>query len=354
MPHERGLLLSGRRRFRRIVLPGLWLVIGFAIAASLVKLAFVDGASGASDDHLQPTGEVPAETVPAETGTVANTLTVDGTIELDPARPVVAPVTGTISGVYVVPGATVAAGDRLFQIRTETLPEGEAAPPPSEGGEPVSPPAPRPRVTWTNVVATAGGKVGGISLAKGDEVTKGGTMASVQPQSFRAVGSITPLDRYRLLTAPKTAVVTIPGGPKPFVCQGLEIGDTAAPAPSGGEEGGPEGGSDGGDSASRISCMVPATVKVFDGLTMAMEIDAGAAKQVLVVPVTAVRGLLGSGSVWVVGPDGAPAERPVELGVTDGKVVEVKSGLTAGDLVLRYVPGSQPVRNEECPPEMGC
>jgi multidrug efflux pump subunit AcrA (membrane-fusion protein) len=98
----------------------------------------------------------------------------------------------------------------------------------------------------------------------------------------------------------------------------------------------------GGESATSVTCRVPDRVVVFDGLTMSMAIPAGSAKGVLVVPVTAVRGLLARGKVWVVGPEGAPKPRNVELGITDGKQIEVLSGLAEGDQVLRYVPGSSP------------
>lgn len=324
-----------RRRgfFRRVILPSLWLVIGVLVAASLVKLAFLGGSASAGDDRLTPTGQGQSETVLVEAAAVENNLTVDGTIELDPAQSALATADGVFVYSYVDEGDRVAAGDRLFQIRSETTPAPSA--------DPEAPP-PAPRRTYTNVVAPISGKVSGFAFEIGDDVTRKATMASVQPPTFKAVGAITPLDRYRLLDRPDRATVTIKGGPKPFTCKGLAIGDAAAAAtpPANPEMGGPE-------AASSITCRVPGKVTVFDGLTMSMEIKAGSAKDVLVVPVTAVRGLLGTGSVWVLGQDGIETERQVRLGVTDGKVVEVRSGLKAGDTVLGYVPGS----NAEVPEE---
>ena len=69
-----------------------------------------------------------------------------------------------------------------------------------------------------------------------------------------------------------------------------------------------------------------------------MLIDAGTAADVLVVPVTAVRGLVGSGTVWVTGT-GDPVQREVRLGVSDGSVVQVKKGLKEGEGILEFVPG---------------
>lgn len=325
--------MKRRGLFRRAVLPGLWLVIGLAVSASLVKLAFLGGTAAAEeDDNQRPSGKVPSETVPVEKGTVANVLTVEGTIELDPAKSALATKEGELVYAYVEEGEVVDEGDRLFSVRSETTP--------APSGDPEAPP-PGPVRTYTTVYAPVGGKVSDFALDIGDPVSKGTAIASVQPRTFKAVGSITPLDRYRLIDRPDKARVSIRGGPKPFQCTQLAVGDAAAAsaAPSS-PEGGPEGEGGGSETASSITCRVPGKVTVFDGLEMTMEIKAGTAADVLVVPVTAVRGLLGTGSVWVIGEDGLESERQVRLGITDGKVVEVKTGLNAGDTVLRYVPGS--------------
>ncbi|RJS46807.1 efflux RND transporter periplasmic adaptor subunit [Nocardioides cavernaquae] len=332
-----------------MVLPALWLLIGALIAASLVKLAFLGGSASAREDNpLKPTGEVPAQTVPVEVRDIENTLVVEGTIELDPAKSALSPAEGTFVYSWVREGQAVAAGERLFQIRSEGEPVEiaeaiEEAQPDArrKPRAPIVPTAPRP--TYTNVVAPVAGKVSGFAVALGDPVSKGLAIASVQPRTFKAVGNITPLDRYRLLNRPSTARVTIKGGPKPFKCLQLAIGDAAAAAPSSGGEGGEMGGGEGGgegDAATTITCRVPERVTVFDGLNMSMDVAAGAASEVLAVPVTGVRGLLGTGTVWVVGDDGLETERRVRLGITDGKVVEVRSGLKPGDNVLRYVPGA--------------
>lgn len=96
------------------------------------------------------------------------------------------------------------------------------------------------------------------------------------------------------------------------------------------------------DSSSEISCVVPTETVVFDGLNMTMEIDAGSAEDVLTVPVSAVRGLVGQGAVWKLDENGKEIRTEVELGVTDGKVIEVISGLKDETEVLRFVPGSTP------------
>ncbi len=336
--------MKRRGVIRRVVLPSIWVVIGALVAASLVKLAFLDGGAAArGDDPLRPTGEVPAETVAVARGNVSNQLTVEGTIELDPARSSVAPVDGELIHVFVSEGFQVERGAALYQVRSEKEPAVE--PEPAEGPDGPVPPRPAaPAYTYTTVVAPVSGRVSPYAVAVGDPVSKGSAVVSVQPATYKAIGSITPLDRYRLIDRPFHARVTIKGGPRPFTCRDLSVGDAAAAPTS--SEGGPEGmdgGMEGGgESATWVTCRVPASVVAFDGLTMSMTIPAGDAKAVLVVPVTAVRGLLARGKVWVIGPGGNPRPRNVRLGITDGKRIEVRSGLKEGDEVLRYGPGSSP------------
>ena len=123
-----------------------------------------------------------------------------------------------------------------------------------------------------------------------------------------------------------------------FAIDDLTIADAATTA----EAPDPEEGGEESSGTTSVRCDVPRDVKVFDGLAMTMRIDAGATEDALVVPVTAVRGLLDHGTVWVMADDGTPAERAVELGVNDGKVIEVTKGLDEGEEVLQYVPGSGP------------
>ncbi|ALQ29434.1 hypothetical protein AA310_16010 [Arthrobacter sp. YC-RL1] len=54
-----------------------------------------------------------------------------------------------------------------------------------------------------------------------------------------------------------------------------------------------DGGQPGGGSGSEISCDVPEHGVVFERLSMCMDIDAGSAENVLIVPATAVAGRLG-------------------------------------------------------------
>lgn len=349
---------------RRAVFRTLWLLIGLVVAISLFKLAFTGSKVDAEESPLTPTGKAPAEEVVAEKGTISNTLKVDGTIVIDKPVAVTAPASGVLAHKYADTGAKVEKGDRLFQVRVEeesvTGPETEAEPEPktedpaergeqaAQGPEP-APPA-KPTYRWFTVVAPASGTVGTYATGLMEETAEDAVVVSVKRETFHAVGAITPLDRYRLASDPDKATVEIKGGPKPFTCTHLTVGEAATETvesgsePEGGEMGMPEGEGGGeSEAGSRISCVVPRKVTVYDGLTMTMSIDAGKSDgKVVVIPVTSVKGLFGEGTVWLLGEDGTPTEHPVTLGETDGKQVEVTSGLKSGDRVLRYVPGSAP------------
>ncbi|MFI5627392.1 hypothetical protein ACIA03_28310 [Nocardioides sp. NPDC051685] len=348
---------------RRVLFKSFWAVIGLVVAVSLFKLAFTGSTQDADGAPLTPTGKIPPEEVVVEKGTISNSLTVDGTIVIDKPVSVSSSVTGVLAHRFAEIGAKVKKGDKLFQVRTKESAE-EAEPVEEPAGEepgkvddaagdgdrddaPVEPPTPKPVYHWYTVVAPATGIVGSYAVDLMGDVAEDGVVVSIRPTTFHAVGAISPLDRYRLAGNPDRATVTIEGGPKPFTCTHLRIGDAAtetitSDAPEGEMMEGDSGGEGESGTGARISCLVPEKVTVFDGLTMTMTIDAGKSDgDVVTIPVTAVTGLVREGSVWVVGEDGTPTEQPVKLGVTDGKVVEVTSGLKPGDSILRYVPGSK-------------
>ncbi len=361
-PRTRGYSpVMSKTAVRRVLFKSFWAVIGLVIAVSLFKLAFTGSTQDADGAPLTPTGKIPPEEVAVEKGTISNSLTVDGTIVIDKPVSVSSSVTGVLAHRFAETGARVKKGDELFQVRTEE-PADEPADEPvdelADGSEDTEKPekpgkvapveqAPEPVHHWYTVVAPASGVVGNYAADLMGEVAEDGVVVSIRPTTFHAVGAISPLDRYRLASNPDRAKVTIEGGPKPFTCTHLSIGDAAtetitSDAPEGEMMEGEPGGEAESGAGARISCLVPEKVTVFDGLTITMTIDAGKSDgDVVTIPVTAVSGLVREGSVWVVGEDGTPAEQPVKLGVTDGKMVEVTSGLKPGDSILRYVPGSK-------------
>lgn len=331
------------RVVRKVAMPAFWFVVFTTISVSLAVMAFGSDDDG-SGSGPRPSGELVVSEAMVERSTIENTLDLKGAIAVDAPVATKASHEGVVNHLFVPSGAKVSAGDPIFQIRSEDVPAAST-------GDEESTSQARPAVSFHTVVAPAAGTVGEFTVAVDDTIGKGDTVTSIRQNSFRASASIDPADLYRLLDMPKSATISITGGPAPFECDELSIGDVTSSgtgATSGGAEqdgmeqelsGDPEGqGSEGGTT---IGCRVPDDVRVFDGLPMNMSIDAGRAEDVLVVPVTAVRGLVESGTVWVIGDDGEATEREVRLGLTDGMFVEVTKGVDEGDSILEFVPGAE-------------
>ena len=332
------------RVFRKVVLPVAWVAIFATIAVSLAVMAFGNDDPEPPRSGLTPTGKIPVSNAGVSRGTIENTLTLRGTIEVDAPVTAKADHDGVVNYFFLPVGAKVKVGEPIFQLKSE---ETEAPTGDDEEAEA------KPHVRYHNVLATKAGRIASYAKELDDPVTKGDAVATVRLDTYRATGSIKPVDQYRLLHMPRSARITITGGPKPFSCGDLTIGDSTTSTTDSGAgadiEGqidpngfcGPEGeGGEGGGGAS-VTCRVPEDVRVFDGLTMSMSINAGRAEDVLVVPITAVRGLVGTGTVWVVA-NGEPTPRRVRLGLSDGQNVEIRKGLKEGEEILEFVPGASP------------
>jgi multidrug efflux pump subunit AcrA (membrane-fusion protein) len=293
---------------RKWVFPIIRIVIFAAIAAALVKLAFLPDL-GTVPDTDKPTGEIVEPQVPVLVGTILNDVTVSGTVAADTPVPIRANLTGTVREVYVVNTQGVNPGEPILSLRAET-------------------PNPDGTISYSNevVVAPAAGIVVGLAALVGQAFAVGDDVGKVQPWTFSVSGALAPEQQYRLLNQPTEALVTITGGPAPFTCGNLSI---STPTSADGSQGSPT-----------VTCSVPGDVRVFAGLAAQMVIAGGIAENVLVVPITAVEGTAGTGNVYFVLPDGSTETRPVVLGLNDGINVEVKEGLAEGDLILQFIPGA--------------
>ncbi|MFB7893193.1 efflux RND transporter periplasmic adaptor subunit [Microbacterium sp. NPDC056044] len=280
--------------WRRWVFPILLvLVLGLA-AAALVKIAFFPDTAPAA--AAQPSAQIADPVVVVERGAVTNALSLPGTIARETAYPVRSEIDGTVTAVHVGEGQAVAAGQKLFTIK-------QADP-----------------VKNIDVLAPEAGDVTEIAVVKGQPASIGGELASLTPARYRVQATVDPVQLYRLQGAPSEGSVTIQGGPAPFTCTGLKVSVAE-------------------DGTTTVTCAVPADQVVFAGLQAQLDIDLGTVSDVLVVPTTAVKGGSGTGVVWVDAGTGELEERDVALGVSDGAIVEVTTGLEEGEQVRQYVPG---------------
>jgi multidrug efflux pump subunit AcrA (membrane-fusion protein) len=333
---------------RTIVFPALRLLVWAVIAGALVVLAFRGGdtADAGPSGQGAPTLELSSPPVPVARATVTNTVSVTGTVVGDTPVPLKATAAGSVRRLLVTAGSPVTAGQAVLEIRYEQ--EREPVTGTDADGNPTSIPRP-PLVRTTTVTAPAAGTLTALDALVDQTVAVGDRIGSISPGTLSVTATLTQADQFRLLAPPSTAEVEVQGGPAPFTCTGLTLGapPAAAGEPSPEDGGGmidPSGGTGGGTTAR---CQVPAGVTVFPGMAATVLVQAGTAENVLVVPVTAVQGSVQRGNVWVVGADGAEAERAVTLGLTDGEQVEVKEGLTEGEQVLQFapVPDDTPVQD---------
>jgi hypothetical protein len=329
--------------WRRWILPITRLVVLAAIAVALVRMAFFGTTTEEASEV--PTGSVVESQVPASIATVVNDVTVKGSIQPDPDVAVKATLQGKVSKIVAGQGATLAAGDPILVIRQETPVDPVVA---ADG----TVTQPKPKVVTETVTASAAGSLAELGVLVGQEVAVGDAVGRIAPPTFRATAPLTAEEQYRLVTQPTAAKVAITSGPAPFECADLRIGQQAAASSEGaGGTGGAGSGSTGSgtESASTgatVSCAVPAGTRVFPGLAADITIPAGEAPDVLTLPTTAVEGLADTGNVWLASDGGEPEERAVGLGISDGKVVQITSGLAEGDMVLEFVPGA-PVPEDE-------
>jgi hypothetical protein len=87
----------------------------------------------------------------------------------------------------------------------------------------------------------------------------------------------------------------------------------------------------------RLICTAPGDVKLINGAAATVQVVTERASQALVAPVEAVAGGQGNGKVDVLTPEGTRQSKDVVLGITDGRVIEIKSGLTGTETLA--VPG---------------
>ncbi len=154
-------------------------------------------------------------------------------------------------------------------------------------------------------------------VVDGAKVPEGLPALSGRFTGFAVRAEVTADKVYRLGVLGSTRA-QVTSGPGPFDCPLL--GAPQSPDASTGSVG------------AVLTCAIPSDVSAVLGAPAIMAITTGAVSNVLALPVEAVAGLAQRGTVGVI--DGGHTEqREVGLGITDGRYVEITSGLKAGDQV---------------------
>jgi hypothetical protein len=214
-----------------------------------------------------------------------------------------------------------------------------------------------------NVEVPGGSAFAGRLVDDRADVKAGTPIVSAKYAGYALVADLDGGQAYQISGAVGSVTAQIKNGPGPFPCSML--GTIAAlpagsvpeePVASSSASGAPvrpqQPGNDQNSEPTglRLVCTAATDIKMINGAAATLEVVTQQAKDVLTLPVEAVAGRQGKGKVDVVGPGRTRETRDVVLGVTDGKVIEVKSGLTGTETIA--VPGPnlpQPTSGENGP-----
>jgi hypothetical protein len=309
-----------------------WLLRAGAVVSLAVLSGCTSSGESAETPGLEPRGTV-LTTVKPTRQNLTNQISLAGKVTINPVFGIVAPLSGEIRYVNRQPSKTPAT--RPMWVATVW-----------DDGVPRKVEIPKDSL------------LAGRLMEDRAEVTAGMPVISAKHAGYGIVADIDSSQAYRLSGAVKTVRAQIKNGPGPFACTALGTiaalpagtipeppPSTATPSP--GQSGapvvepteGPEGGSPAGSEPTglQLVCTAPASVKLINGASVTLDVVTARASNVLVLPVEAVAGVQGRGKVDVVGPDRTRKTVDVVLGLTDGKVVQIKSGLRGDETIA--VPG---------------
>jgi multidrug efflux pump subunit AcrA (membrane-fusion protein) len=308
-PSPRGL--TSRMR-GALVLVGLIVVLGIAlaVAASLV------GSQGETGSTTTTTAEVTA-------GSIRSTVNLQGVVVRENTQNVPAPVTGTLTTLSVRPGDAVAAGDTVATVTVSPF----ASPTPTSTFNQGSTPSPTPSVSpiTENVTSPIAGTVGKLTAAKGQVVVSGQTLLTVVPSRYDVIASVPQSQLYRFYTQPLSIQAVIEHQNEPIDCAYQSIGGnlptTGATAVLGEE--------------IDLRCVLPDGTAVFPGVRAKVVAVTAEVDDALTLPLSAVErnGNGTAGVVWLVEKGKEPVRTNVTLGISDGKRIQIVSGLFAGQKV---------------------
>jgi hypothetical protein len=300
--------------------------------AVVVAAATACSSSGAetTNPELAPRGTALTTAKPTRQD-LTNKVSLAGKVTMNPVFGLTAPIAGQVRFMDVKePTSTPTVATRVGSVWADGAP------------------------TWFEV--PAGATFAGRLVDDKSTVTAGMPVASAKLAGYGIAADIDSEQAYKISEGAATVQAQIKNGPGPFPCTvlgtiaALPAGTVPAPPPVKDESTDkPTGVTDpkqppadtGGQKSEqtglRLVCTAPGDVKLINGAAATLEVVTEKATNAMVVPVEAVAGGQGKGKVEVVKSDGTKLITDVVLGLTDGKVVEIKSGLT-GDETLS-VPG---------------
>lgn len=270
-----------------------------------VVVALACAACHGATAPTAPAAVAVATTTTVQRGDVVAVTTLDGVVIATPAIVATAPHAGVVRrAAGLRPGQQVSAGTALFTV----------------DGTSVASPAAATFVGWSTPDAVT--------------VPARLPVARLTYAGF-AVTAATPPDlAYRIFSHQLSARAELRGGPAGFACRLLDP-DAVPALPDPNANSGDAGSSGAGPT---VTCAIPRNVYAVQGLRAFLALSSGLARNALTLPVTAVAGAAQTGQVWLIGRNGKATLRTVGLGMTNGAVVQVTSGLAVGDTVSSVAP----------------
>jgi hypothetical protein len=292
---------------------------------------------------------------------LTTSVSLSGKVTMNPVFGLVAPVDGQIRYVDVTPPE-----------RTPTKPTRVASV--WAAGKP------------NHIEVPAGATLTGRLVDDRSTVTAGMPVVAAKSAGYGIVAEIDAEKAYQLADALTSVQVQIKHGPGPLPCTvlgtiaALPAGSVPAPPapeqpeqpqdpnaqqpPAEPEQNQPEQPDQSGQSEQsgqpqsqseatgmRLVCVPPPDTRMINGAAAAVEVVTASVQGALVAPVEAVAGSQGNGKVEVVGAGGEREIRDVVLGISDGEVVEIKSGLTGNETLA--MPGPNLAEPPAGAPESG-
>jgi hypothetical protein len=299
--------------------------VGILGALVFSMAACSDTGQQAQTPGLAPRGTVFTSAKPTRQD-LANKVSLSGKVTVNPVFGIVSPVAGQIR--YATVSTSTVTPTKPTRVATVTA-KGKSY----------------------KVEVPAGAVFAGRLVDDRSTVPAGMPIVSARQVGYGIVAEIDGASAYKISSALTSVRAQIQDGPGPFACKvvgtiaALPAGTipepppppapdpSASPAPPMHEPQQPEGPAPSEATGMRVVCLAPASVKLINGAPVTLEVITAQAVNALVLPVEAVAGGQGKGMVDVVKPDGTKETREVVLGLTDGRMIEIKAGLTEQDTV---------------------
>ena len=338
-PNGMGRSLGRSTRNARRALSGWslqrWGLVGALVASLVVAGVGVAALPGKWHSAFAKAAPSPAGSavVEAKVGTLRQVVQLPGVIVREPDQLIRATANGTLTSVGVKQDDEVRAGTTLGVITplpspAPPLPSPSPLPtssPTPTGSPSPSPPPPLPPIQPVSVVtAPVDGVITEVDVVLGQHTRTGKTMFVLCPEQFDVIAAVGPSLLPQFFTPPLDIQGTIEKGPPPFACTFVSIGSNLETS----------GAQTILNQDSDFRCSVPVSVTVFPGIHVRLDVTTAEADGAVILPKDVIQIHGQDGTVWVVEKGGTPSKRTVRLGISQGSMIQVTSGLKAGERVL--------------------